>query len=170
MDEEEQKAVQKGPPGRMGSRPRVFRPFQLISTDIVGPLARSSKGYKYILVVADYYSKFVLTYPMRSATAQAVSKHIEDDVFLLFGVPQYLICDNGVQFRRQTVWRRYFALSNVADNFASKLAPKYVGPFVIRKKISSTTYELGDHNGKERGVWHVKDLKPGSDEHDNDNN
>ena len=40
----EHKAVQKPPPGLMGSRPRVFRPFQLISTDIIGPLPRTTKG------------------------------------------------------------------------------------------------------------------------------
>ncbi|GLV40894.1 hypothetical protein CBL_08468 [Carabus blaptoides fortunei] len=38
----EQKAVQKGPPRLMGSRLRVFRPFQIISTDIVEPLPRST--------------------------------------------------------------------------------------------------------------------------------
>lgn len=95
----EHKVVQKGPPGLMGTRPRVFRPFQLISTDLIGPLPPSTRGYKYILVICDYFSKFVLTFPLRSATAQLVTRHMEESVFLLFGVPQYVICDNGVQFR-----------------------------------------------------------------------
>lgn len=93
------KVEQKRPPGYMGSRPKVSKPFQLVSTDLIGPLPRSTRGYRYILVVADYYSKFVLTFPLRNATAQGVTTHIKNDLFLLFGVPQYIICDNGVQYR-----------------------------------------------------------------------
>ncbi|GLV31388.1 hypothetical protein CBL_20022 [Carabus blaptoides fortunei] len=52
----------------------------------------------------------------------------------------------------------------------NKLAPKYVGPFVIRRKMSDVTYDLADQSGKERGIWHVKDMKPGPDENDNDSN
>lgn len=93
------KVVQDKPCGLMGTRPVISKPFQLISVDIVGPLPRSSKGYLYILVVCDYFSKFVLTFPLRAASAKIISQHIENDVFLLFGVPQFLVSDNGTQFR-----------------------------------------------------------------------
>ena len=83
----------------MGTRSRVYRPFQFLSVDIIGPLTPTTKGYRYILVVSDYFSKMVLTFPLRQATAQSIVKYIENDVFLLFGVPQFLICDNGVQFK-----------------------------------------------------------------------
>lgn len=93
------KSVQKKPAGLMGKRPQITRPFELLSCDILGPLPRGTRGYTHILVVCDYFSKFVLTFPLRSATASIISRHIEEDVFLLFGVCKYLVTDNGVQFK-----------------------------------------------------------------------
>lgn len=104
------KSVQKPPAGLMGTRPKISKPFELISCDILGPLPRSTRGYTHVLVVCCYFSKFVLTFPLRSATAKQVCRHIEEDVFLLFGVPLYLITDNGVQFRSKdftTLCRNY---------------------------------------------------------------
>lgn len=93
------KPEQKRPAGLMSRHPIVTKPWQMISIDIVGPLPRSTKGYVYILSVADYFTKFTLFFPLRTASANAVIERIENDVFLLFGVPQYILVDNGVQFR-----------------------------------------------------------------------
>lgn len=51
------------------------------------------------------------------------------------------------------------SLSDATAAFNAKLAPKYVGPFSVEKKLGSWTYELVDKFGKSKGVWHVKDLK-----------
>lgn len=62
-------------------------------------------------------------------------------------------------FVNQLVWRRNYVLSDAAKYFTAKLAPKYVGPFLIAKRLSPWTYELKDSSDKYQGVWHVKDLK-----------
>lgn len=85
--------------GLMVSRTNVKSPWELLSTDLIGPLPRSNRGYKYILTVVDYFSKFPLFFPLRSATAQNVTRIIEDEVFMVFGVPKWIVCDNGVQFK-----------------------------------------------------------------------
>ena len=94
-----QKPEQKKPAGLMGNKPTVTTPWQMISLDFMGPLPRSSSGNTHILVVTDFFSKFVVTFPLRAATAKALTKAVEEHVFLMFGVPQYLICDNGVQMK-----------------------------------------------------------------------
>lgn len=91
------KPEQKAPAGLMGNRPSINRPWQMISLDFIGPLPRSTRGYTHILVITDHFSKYVLLIPLRSATANALTRHIEEEVFLVYGVPQYLICDNGKQ-------------------------------------------------------------------------
>jgi len=58
------------------------------------------------------------------------------------------------------VWRKNKVLSNAANYYAAKLAPEYVGPFVIKRKTGSWSYELQDDFGNHKGVWHVQDLKP----------
>lgn len=73
----------------------------MVSMDLIGPLSRTSSGYAHILVITDYFSKFCLLFALHTANAQNVTRHVEDSIFLLFGAPQYLIGDNGVQFRSQ---------------------------------------------------------------------
>lgn len=86
------------PAGLMGTQRIVDRPWQAISLDLMGPFVRSSRGYKYLFVVVDYFSKYSLLFPLRAATARLVSKHLEEDVFLVYGVPSFVICDNGSEF------------------------------------------------------------------------
>lgn len=93
-----QKVPQQLPPGFMGKEKVVRFPWQAISTDIIGPLPPSSSGNRYILVVTDWFSKFVLVHPMREANGSKICKFLEEQVFLLFGVPQIVMCDNGTQF------------------------------------------------------------------------
>lgn len=84
--------------GEMGRPKQCSRPFQMISIDFVGPLPSSRKQNTYLLVVVCCFSKYVLTFPMRRATADGVIKHLEDSVFLVHGVPQTIFLDNGSQF------------------------------------------------------------------------
>lgn len=297
------KLDQKKPAGLMTAQPRVYKPWEMISTDLMGPLPRSTRGNKYILVVTDYFSKFSLVFPLRSATAGIIVRKIEEEVFLIFGVPRLLLCDNGPQYRskqleklakdynvtlrynanyhpqanpterynktiktmlsmyasdnhrtwdsnlakiacatrtakhdaikqtpfyvnfgrrmvlngedfiknreleseiveleqgvrqegfgklfkeirrrldeaakknersynlrrrheeflpNQLVWKRNYVLSDAANYFTSKLAPKYIGPFSVKRRVSPWTYELQDDKGRSKGVWNVKDLK-----------
>jgi hypothetical protein len=53
-----------------------------------------------VLVITDYFSKFPLFVPVRSPTVRKVIDEIERRVFLMFGVPGFIIVDNGVQFGR----------------------------------------------------------------------
>lgn len=299
------KPEQKAPAGLMGKPKEVQHPWQLISTDIMGPFPRSTQGNKYLLVVADWFTKYTLLFPLRTATASKIIKHIEEDVFLVYGAPQTIVCDNGTQYagkalkqlakeyecrlffnaryhpqvnpterinrvlktmissyvadqhntwdkniaklgfalrtakhevtghtpaflnfgreiflsgkvhgtpedgnkvpvcadregdqktqerlqvfkdvqrrmkqsyeisaerynlrRRpqdfqvgQAVYKRNFVLSNASNKFTAKLAPKFIGPFLIKKKLSPLVYELESNNKKSLGHWHVADLK-----------
>ena len=299
------KTEQKRPAGLMGNRPDVKEPWQAISLDYIGPLPRSRHGNTHVLVITDYFSKYVLLYPCRSATAKSLVRHLENDVFLVYGAPQFLTCDNGSQMRSkefqslcakfkvqifytasyypradhtervnrvlktmlrsyvqqnnhrtwedslsaigcairtskhetigytpyfvnfgrehrlfgqdfserlpsaetecqnynkerieafqllyqkihntikishlrnahnynlrrrplnfmpgQQVWRKNKSLSNAVNFYSAKLAPEFVGPFTIKKKTGTCTYELVDATGHPKGVWHVQDLKP----------
>lgn len=293
------KVEHKKPAGFMVPQPKTNKPWQLISTDLIGPFPRSTKGNQYVLVVTDYFSKFSLTFPLRKATAQVVTRHIEEDVFLVFGVPKVMLCDNGPQYRstlfkkladsyavkirynanyhpqanptervnqtlktmiasyvsenhrhwdqklakiscamrtarhetikyspyfvnfgrsmvlkgtdhqdsipnapenvpsdhktmqevfrevssrlevasqqnqktynlrrrpeqfsvNQMVWKRNYVQSDASRYYSQKLAPKYIGPFMVKRKISPWTYELTDSQGNSKGIWHAKDLK-----------
>lgn len=85
-------------PGLMGKPKVCHRPFQVVSTDLVGPLPRSRSGFTFLLVVTCCFSKYTLLFPLRRATSALVAKHFENNVVLVHGVPETVIADNGVQF------------------------------------------------------------------------
>lgn len=296
------KAQNRAPVGQMLSHTPPSQPWETISSDLMGPLPKSKSGNRFMLVVTDYFSKYVLVFPMRNSLATNVVKRLENEVFLVYGAPKVAISDNGPQYisreyknlldrydveakytpyfhaqsnptermnrtikrmiasyvqdqhtawdenlakivcairtskseathetpyfvnfgrsmvlsgkdfarrdvfkdeevvpeqskdealkdlfrfvkrrlaaasqknkkaynlrRRpeqfhvgQEVYRTNHVLSNAPDRFSRKLAPKFVGPFTIKRKVSPWTYVLADTNGVERGTWNAKDLK-----------
>ena len=57
------------------------------------------------------------------------------------------------------VWKKNNVISNAAEHFSAKLAPKYI-PGITNNKIGQLVYNIVDENGKDLGNWHVKDFKP----------
>ncbi|GAA6080783.1 uncharacterized protein LOC113073276 [Tachysurus ichikawai] len=76
----------------------VQRPWEMLGVDLMGPFPRSSSGNVYLLVLVDYYSRWVELFGLRKATAETISKVMIDEVFTRWGVPNYLLSDRGPQF------------------------------------------------------------------------
>lgn len=93
-----QKSSNQKPMGLMGKEKHVCFPFQTIAIDLMGPFPRSKKGNKWLLVVGDWFSKYVLLCSLRSSKSSHITNFLEKNVFLTYGVPQFIICDNGPQF------------------------------------------------------------------------
>lgn len=93
------KIDRRRPPGFMGSGDVVSQPMELMSADLIGPLPRSSKGYTYLSVITDSFSKYAFIRPLRTATANAVTAHFKEDVVMKHGAPRLLLVDNGQQYR-----------------------------------------------------------------------
>lgn len=84
--------------GTMGRPKQCSRPFQMISIDLIGPLPASRKQNTFILVITCCFSKFCLMFPLRRATSEIICRLLEDNVFLVHGIPSTVIMDNGKQF------------------------------------------------------------------------
>jgi hypothetical protein len=94
----EQKAPNTARAGLMGEEKQVQFPSQMISVDLIGPLPTSTKGYSYLLVIVDWLTKYVVLFPLRKATSTKVTECIENGIFLVYGVPQFILVDNGKHF------------------------------------------------------------------------
>lgn len=84
--------------GEMGRPKHCKRPFQFLSIDLIGPLPLTRKQNAYILVVTCCFSKFCHIFPIRKAIATNINKIIEEQIFLVHGIPQTILMDNGQQF------------------------------------------------------------------------
>nr|AAL90009.1 AT07338p [Drosophila melanogaster] len=63
---------------------------------------------------------------------------------------------------RDTVWAKEHHLSKAAEGFAAKLAPRFDGPYMIKKFTSPVICVLEHKTSKKEKTAHISDLKPGS--------
>lgn len=83
----------------MGKQKLATQPWQIIAIDYVGPFPRAKgSGNTCLLVITDIFSKFVIIQPLKEAKAKQLTFFMENMIFLLFGVPEILLSDNGAQF------------------------------------------------------------------------
>ena len=91
-----------GPPQRHTHRPRLAAyPWQSVSVDFVGPLPRTPGGYKYILTVRDWFSKWPEAVPTRDMRTSTVLRSLTQEVFARHGFPERIHSDNQSSFRAQ---------------------------------------------------------------------
>ena len=76
----------------------VSWPFDAWGLDVIGPLPKSSSGHLYILVVTDYFSKWVKVVPFREMKKEMVANFIRTHLIYRYGVPRYIITDNRKTF------------------------------------------------------------------------
>ena len=74
-------------------------PFHIIGADIAGPFNRSPGGFKYILVIIDYFTNWVEAIPLKSLTAEETSKAFFKSVISRHGCPNKLKIDMGTMFK-----------------------------------------------------------------------
>ena len=91
-----QKTVKKGKVFKapLISIPPVDEPFARIAMDIVGPLVRSEKGNRFILVVCDYGTKYPEAIPLKTIDAETVANALID-IFSRTGIPREILSDQG---------------------------------------------------------------------------
>ena len=68
--------------------------FNVWGIDFIGPFP-SFYGYKYILLVVDYVSRWVEAIPTTTCDAETVLKFIRHNIFSRFGTPRAVISDEG---------------------------------------------------------------------------
>lgn len=140
----------------LSQQPTISRPWQAISVDLVGPLPRSSMGYAYVLSVHDIFSKFTLFFPLRQATAQGIVRWIEDYVILIYGRPNKLIADNGVQFRSK-IFRELMDKYSIELRYTANYHPQ-ANPVERVHRVLKTTlssYVSSDHKKWDRYLGKV---------------
>jgi len=76
----------------------VGAPMQRCGMDLQGPFPESRSGNKYVLVVQDYYSKWVELYGIADKQATTVAGYLVRDFFTRFGACERLHSDQGMEF------------------------------------------------------------------------
>ena len=72
-----------------------------IAMDILDVCDPTPDGHRYILVIADYFSKWTEAFPMKNKCADTVADLLEDNIILRFGMPLVIHSDHGREFQNE---------------------------------------------------------------------
>ena len=117
--------------------------MERIAIDLTGPLPRTRAGNSSIMVVADYFTKWVEAFPLPDQTAGTVARTLVEQVVTRFGAPLEIHTDQGQEFEaalfrgvcqllgiRKTSGRFHEALrciaTRVATHYPSQLTARSV--------------------------------------------
>lgn len=105
---------QRNPKVPLVSMPLIGKPFHRVAIDIIGPLPRSSRGNRFVLVAVDYASKYPDAVPLRSITSNKVAEALME-IFSRVGIPSEILHDQGSNF-----------MSSVMESFNQMLQIKSI--------------------------------------------
>ena len=124
--------------------PIIKTPFDRLALDIVGPLPKTSRGHRYILVLVDYATRYPEALPLR---AKAVAK----ELILLFrrvGIAREVLTNQGLCFMSR-VMRELLSLLQVKQLRTSVYHPQTDGLVeCFNKTLKQMLKKAMDVNGK----------------------
>ncbi|CAA7018587.1 unnamed protein product [Microthlaspi erraticum] len=100
-------------------------PFMRWGMDIVGPMPRS-RQCAYLLVVTDYFTKWVEAKAYKNPTAHDVRNFVWQYIICRHGLPYEIVTDNGGQFVAAT-FREFCASWNIKITYSTPRYPQANG-------------------------------------------
>ncbi|KAF4514061.1 UNVERIFIED_CONTAM: hypothetical protein B566_EDAN018824 [Ephemera danica] len=98
------------------------KPGELICIDLYGPLVKGKFGMCYLLVLMDAFSKYVVVYPLRRPTTQAILQKIINHYIPSFGKMLAILSDNGTQFKSKQ-WKKVLESEKIKIKYTSSYHP-----------------------------------------------
>jgi len=77
---------------------RVGAPLERVAIDVLGPLTETNEGNVYILVVGDYWTRWMEAYAIPDQCVETVAAKLVEEFICRFGVPKELHSDQGRNF------------------------------------------------------------------------
>ena len=90
-------AISKPPKVPLVNIPVVNTPFSKVAVDIIGPLPKSEKGKRFVLVSIDLATKYPDAVPLKKIDSNTVAEALFE-IYSRVGFPSEILHDQGVQF------------------------------------------------------------------------
>jgi transposase InsO family protein len=73
-------------------------PLQKVALDVMGPFPTSDQGNSYVLVVSDYFTRWVEAYAIPDQTAIVIADKFVTEFVTRYGIPEQIHTDQGQDF------------------------------------------------------------------------
>ena len=77
----------------------VGAPLERVALNIVGSFNRTPRGKLYILVIADYFTRWTEAFALPNIEAKTVARVFLNEFICRFGIPCQVHTDQGTQFK-----------------------------------------------------------------------
>ena len=98
-------------------------PLQQVAIDILGPLPETERGNRYVLVIADHFTKWTEAFAMSNMEAHTVAELFVYNFVCRFGAPDYLHTDQDRNFE-SNLFREICKLLGVLKNRTTPYHPQ----------------------------------------------
>lgn len=137
-----------------------LQPMDMWGMDFIGPItpACSITGAKYVLIIVDYFSRFLFARPLAEATMQTTMDVILNHVVPITGWPRSIYSDNGSHFTGKEI-QDMFARFGVTHFSAAISHPSAVGLAERYVQMLTGRIRLRCLDSKTSAFWglHVRD-------------
>ena len=141
--------VLKSPMQDLGSISSPW-PFAQWGIDIVGPLPTAPAQKKLLLVVTNYFSKWIKADAFTSIKDRDVTRFIWKNIVCWFGIPRSIVSDNGLQFDNR-VYRDFFQELKIRNLYSTPRYPQSNGQAEASNKTLLTALKKRLDSAK--GKW-----------------
>jgi transposase InsO family protein len=101
----------------------VNEPWITIGIDIMGPFPTTLRNKRFLLVVVDYFTRWVELFSLRSTTSTDIANILTNEVFSRFGIPRFIVSDNGPQFV-SNLFQNFCETLNIKQNLTANYHPQ----------------------------------------------
>ncbi|GKV26884.1 hypothetical protein SLEP1_g36101 [Rubroshorea leprosula] len=120
--------------------------------DLLGPFVKGKGGCTYLVVAVDYFTKWIEAKLLSTTTEKKIEEFLFNSILCRFGIPKWIIADNGPQFRAAALrlfcndYGIEFALTFISATGETPFRLAYGAKAVILVKVILPSDRAGQHN------------------------
>ena len=128
---------------------QVYRPFQVVAGDCIGPFPPSKMGYTNVVIFEDLFTKWIEAVLLHKKNVNSIANAFKDRILFRHSIPEKFISDNGVEFCNCTM----FALAKERNFTHVKLAPRHPQADPVEKVNRTLKSMIKSHIIPDHQTW-----------------
>jgi hypothetical protein len=105
--------------------------WDTVGIDLIGPFPETKTGYKYVLIVTDFFSHYTIVTPLSDKSARTVAYNLFNHVICVHSCPKKFMSDRGTEF-----------LNDIINELCQLLSIKKVYTSAYRPQANGRTRAL----------------------------